>query len=421
MSSISGVIHQAMPTRTRLLSQEELIEFLQIQKFDQLLAHQYCVRRFSLHYPDAFGKLRSIRSQIEEVLAKTALTNEGRLFIGRKITATARCMRMLAWRRTHLLVAKGEQAKFRQLLESEIEPDPKEITYPILYHLSNWHRNRLTEIVAEGCEAVAKIQSELNFLDYYDPFSLTNLVSGKSMLIHYLAAKHRVYSVRPWAERLGSDHYWLHTLEAELDDEMSGIVCENAYLANQPSNVRIFGHDQHSISINGVKLKNHLILAVPTNRTPTHIDAALRHFRDALKAANIDMCGCYANVSSPEYDNSLFMRNFDERIFLVRETKQYQSRLCGLWIWDLVSGGLTIPKAMDKLIPEAEMQMKKLAPGETPYDSSTYKNLYDQAVKQITPKPTKRSTAPHLRDLDRYLTSGAAILGRRTSAVPVDN
>lgn len=420
MSSISGVIHHALPTRTRVLPQDKLIEFLQIQKFDQLLAHQYCVRRFSLHYPGAFRALRSIRSQIEAVLAETPLTNEGRLFIGRKISATARCMRMLDWRRAHSLVAKGNQAEFRQLLESEIEPDPNEITAPILHHLSSGHRDRLTKIVADGCEVVAKIQRELNFLDYYDPFSLSNLVSGESMLTHYLAAKHGVYSVRPWAKLLESDHYWLHTLEAELDEEMTGIVCENAFLANQPSNVRIFGHDQHSISINGIELKNHLILAVPTDKTPTHIDAALRSFRDALKAANIDTRGCYANVSSPEYDNSLFMRNFDERMFLVRETKQYQSRLCGLWMWDLVSGGLTIPEAMDKLIPEAEKQMKNLAPSETLYDSSTYKNLYDQAVKQISPKRTKRSTAPHPRDLDRYLTSGPTILGQRTSAVPAD-
>lgn len=414
MSKISGVIHQALPTRTRVLSQEKLIDFLQVQKFDQLLAHQYCVRRFLLHHPSAFRALRSIRSQIEAVLAETPLTNEDRLFIGRRITATARCMRMLALGRAHSLVEEGGQAELRQLLESEIEPDPKESTHPILGYLSSCHRDRLTDIVANGCKFVADIQHDLNFFDYYDPFALSNLVSGKSMLTHYLAAKHGVYSVRPWAEQLRREHFWSHTLEAELDDEMSGIVCENAFLANQPSNVRVFGHNQHSIRINGVELENHLILAVPTDRTPTHIDAALRGFRNALKEANIDTRGCYANVSSPEYDNSLFMRNFDERIFLIRDTKQYQSRLCGLWMWDVVHKGLTIPEAMDELISEAEEQTKKLAPNETLYDSSTYKNLYDQAVKQISPKPTKRSATPYPRELDRYLTSGPVFLGRRT-------
>lgn len=146
-----------------------------------------------------------------------------------------------------------------------------------------------------------------------------------------------------------------------------------------------------------------------------------REFRAALREALIDNCGIYANVSTPEFDNSLFMRNYDERTFQVSETKQYRSKLYGLWMWDLVNpcnkgGGLTIPKAMDILIPEAEELLARLAPGEKPYDSSTYKNYYDHAVKQITPKPTKRSPAPYLRDLDHYLTFGMAILGRRSSA-----
>lgn len=207
---------------------------------------------------------------------------------------------------------------------------------------------------------------------------------------------------------------------------MTGVVSEHAFLAKRPtSNVRIFGHDQHRISINGVELKNHLILTVPTDRTPTHIDAAVRDFREALMQAFIDTRGCYANVSSPEFDNSLFMRTFDERVFLVSETRQYQSRLYGLWMWDLVNpsengGGLTVPKALDKMIPEAEEQLKKFKLDETPYDFSSYKNHYDLAVKQIMPKQNKRSPIPQARDLDRYLTSGMAILGRRPSGVMAD-
>lgn len=426
MSSISGVIHHALSTHTQVLHQEKLLEFLHIQTFDQLLAHQYCVRRFSLHYPDAFRALRTIRSQIEAVLTETPLNNEERLFIGRRITAIARCMRALDSRRARALVAAGEKAEFRLLLEHEIEPDPKEIMNPILGFLSDSQFDRLSEILSDGCAVVNRIQIELNFLDYYDPFALTNLVSGKSMLTHYLAAKRGVYSVRPWVEQLGRDNYWLYTQEAELDEELTGIVCEHAFRAKRPtSNVLIFGHDQHRISINGVELKNHLILAVPTDRTPTHIDSALRDFRESLMQAFIDTHGLYANISSPGFDNSLFMRNFDERVFLVRETRQYRSRLYGLWMWDLVNpseggGGLTVPKALDKMIPAAEEQLKKLAPDETPYDFTSYKNHYDLAVKQIMPKPTRRSAVPQARDLDRYLTSGKAILGRRPSAMTVD-
>ena len=70
---------------------------------------------------------------------------------------------------------------------------------------------------------------------------------------------------------------------------------------------------------------------------------------------------------------------------------------------------------MDKMIPEAEEQLKKFTHNETPFDESTYKNHYDLAVKQIMPKATKRSTIPQARDLDRYLTSGLMILGKRPS------
>ena len=421
MSKISGVIHHALPPHTRVLSQEKLSDFLQIQQFDQLLAHQYCVRRFSLHFPDAFRSLRNIRSKIEVVLSETLLNNEYRLFYGRRITAIARCMRTLHLRRARALIAAGKKAEFRQLLEQEIEPDPKEITNPILGHLSEEQLDKLSDILSDGCAVVDKIQAELNFLDYYDPFALTTLVSGKSMLTHYFAAKSGTYSIHPWAKHLRCDHYWMHTREAELDEEMTGIVCENAYLAERlTSNVRIFGHNQHRISVNGVELKNHLILAVPTNKTPTYIDAVLRDFREALRQSFIDMSGCYANISSPEFDNSLFMRTYDERMFLISETKQYRSRLYGLWIWDLINpcesaGGLTISKAMDKMIPEAEEQLKKFTHNETPFDESTYKNHYDLAVKQIMPKATKRSTIPQARDLDRYLTSGIMILGKRPS------
>ncbi|RKE26163.1 hypothetical protein B0G76_7773 [Paraburkholderia sp. BL23I1N1] len=227
-----------------------------------------------------------------------------------------------------------------------------------------------------------------------------------------------MYKAYPWAKVVGRENYWLFTEEAELDEEMCSIVCEHAFVPKRPpSNVGIFGHNQHRIVANGVELKNHLVLAVPTDRTPTQIDAAWRDFRAILREAFIDTVGCYANVSSPEFDNSLFMRNFDERTFLLSETNQYQSRLYGLWMWDLThpdenGDRLTISKALDKLMPEAEELLKRFVPGGQPYDSSSHKNQYDDAVGQIAPKPRKNA---HLkaRDLDHYLTLGGAILGPR--------
>lgn len=420
MSLISGVIHQAVPSQTRVLPRDQLIEFQQVQKFGQVLAHQYCVRRFALHYPAAFLELRNIRTQIEAVLSNTQLTTDKPSFyVGQRITVTACCMRLLDMRKAQAFAEDGKKSAIRRLLERELTPAPGRYAPTILRLLTSADRNALSEIICDGCAIVSRLKREFNFFDYFDPFAMSSLVSAKTMLTHYLSAKCGHFSVLPWAARLSNDNHWLYTKEAERDVDMTGIVCQNAFHTTLNSNVRIFGHNQHNVSINGKKLENHLVLAVPTNMTPTRIDAMWREFRLALKEALIDNCGCYANVSTPEFDNSLFMRNYDERIFLVSETKQYRSKLYGLWMWDLVNpidrSGLSISKAMDQLIPEAEALLSRFAPGETPYDSSTYKNYYDLAVKQITPKPNKRSRAPELRDLDYYLTYGMAILGRRPS------
>jgi hypothetical protein len=423
MSPISGVIHHAKPNQTRVLPSGQLIEFQQIQKFGQVLAHQYCVRRFSLHFPEAFLALQNIRSQIEAVLAGTELTiGNVRPYIGLRITATARCMRLLDSRQARELVVAGRKSEFRELLVREIGPTRNRHIYPILRYLSDEHLDALSDIVSTGCIVVGKLQSEFNFFDYYDPFALSTRVSGKTMLTHYLAAKNGLHSVYPYAKlQMGCSHHWLHTKEAERDEEMVGLVWEYAYHASSPpSNVRIFGHNRDQISINGTELKNHLVLAVPTDKTPTNIDAMLREFRAALKSALIDNCGYYAKVSNPLFDNSLFMRNYEERTFLVSETKQFRSRLFGLWMWDLVNpadrrSGLTIPKALDLLMPEAEQLLAKLGDSEKPYDSSSYKNYYDLAVKQIAPKPTKHTSPASKRELDLYVTLGTAILGRRST------
>jgi hypothetical protein len=66
-------------------------------------------------------------------------------------------------------------------------------------------------------------------------------------------------------------------------------------------------------------------------------------------------------------------------------------------------------------MPEAEQLLAKLGYSEKPYDSSSYKNYYDLAVKQIAPKPTKHTSPASKRELDLYVTLGTAILGRRST------
>lgn len=230
--------------QAKTLADQKLIEFLAVQKFDQLLAHQYCVRRFLLNHPEYFNALRSIRNRIANVLVDTPLTNENRLYIGRTITAIARSMRMLDSLRIIDLARKGNTKEIRESFESELCSAPSDRMFPIFRYLNGDQILELVNIIRSGALIVEEIHKEVNFLDYYDPFSLTNLVEGKTMLKHYFSAKNRFYAVHHWALDLSSENHWLHTQEAELDDELTGIVCENGCLAKRPpSNVRIYGHD----------------------------------------------------------------------------------------------------------------------------------------------------------------------------------
>lgn len=160
-------------------------------------------------------------------------------------------------------------------------------------------------------------------------------------------------------------------------------------------------------------------MAVPTRETPINIDAALRDFRSALKTAFIDNFGFYANISKPEFDNSLFMKNFEERKFLVTDTTQYRGKMQGLWLWDLVhpvttKDGLTTLDAIDKVTLEAEQQLSQIAPDEETYQFDSCKNCYDHAVAQIGPELSKMRTPPKSRALDRFITLSDVTLGYRS-------
>lgn len=416
--TISAVIHQVTPQRTRVLEDENLIEFIQIQKFDQLLAHQYCVRRFLLHYPAAFNSLNNIREKINSSLDSEFFTNENRLFIGRRITIIARSMRALHSYKIRSAAICGDKEKLRNLLEKELEPNEKDKFHPVLRYMTDEEVEILCDIFSEAAILFESIQSDSNFLNYYDAFALTNLVTGKTLFTHQISAKYGKYRVNAWAEYYNPEHYWLHTIAAELDEEMTGVVCENGYLQQQPeSNVKIFGHNQHKIFINNTELKNHLILAVPTDQTPVQIDSALNNFRDCLKECFIDTRGMYANISTPEFDGSLFMRSFGSKEFLINETKQFRSRLCGLWIWDLVnprkiSDKISVEKAIDIVSSEVERLQQEFSPHEKNYDFTSYKNYYNLTVKQIAPKPKTGYSNLTGRDLDRYLTNGTTVIGR---------
>src|SRR5450830_19224 len=419
MTKVSRTLHDPESGKVKQLADRNLLEFFEIQYFDQFLAHQYCVRRFALHHPNEYQLLKSIRLRFEEIFADTPLTNERRFMMGQRVTAEARSMNMLDSQGIRRLAKSEDKAEIRRELEKSIELPRERFVSPILGYLGDDQVDALVNVICESASVVHSLHQKLNFFDYYDSFALTCFVSGKNALNHYLTAKYDPAPDHIAADlELSSDNYWHRTNKAQIDNELAAIVCESVFIPKRPpSNVYIFGHDQHTLTVNNTPLENYLILAVPTNETPIDIDGALRTFRAALKEAYIDRFGCYANVSTPTFDNSLFMTNFDKKIFLVSETKQYRSKLQGLWIWDLVhsveidgEASLSVDDALSQVSAEEYALLKGIKDAGSPYDSSTSKNYYDFAVKQIRALKSKKVRATKL---DQYLASEGVILGLR--------
>lgn len=399
------------------LYSERSVPDLLKQEFDQLLAHQHCVRRLFLHFPDVFSALRKIRSDIENVLADTELVNEPILFRGSNVSAVARSMRALGSKEAKNAIKSNDFPSLRFHVAKEIQGRDERV-YPILFYIDESQLDEICDVLARSYYLIESFSKELNFFDIYDPFSLTCFAHARNILEWYYSAKNGLFKISLMAEKLNSDHHWKFVLESELGHEMAAIMIGNSYLANRPiSNVKIFGHDQHQIKIDGFDIKNHLILAVPTDKAPVKIDSALRDFRIALINAFIDEKGSLANIDMRDLSNSLFMKNYDEKIFLANSVNSYKSILLGLWVWDMVNPQLgprlTVDESLEKVFMDAESLFQIIAPDENIGNESTHKNGYDKAVKIIRPSPRIAQIPVIPSRLDEYLNNGQ-LLGRRT-------
>lgn len=283
---------------------------------------------------------------------------------------------------------------------------------------------QIDELVATICYFASDISSfceEYNYTDYFSPFALSNFVGGETLVTHYLATKAGKYSVKPYAKNKHKESQWLDTKEAIQDDELCGVKILNCCAIKKlTSNVKIFGHNQHEIKINGATLNNHLVLAVPTDRTPENIDFAMIMFRQALKEAFVDVNGCYANISTPSFDSSLFMTSYEDRSLFKEEIKQCRSKIQGLWAWDLVHGcnakhygeKMTIDNMCTNILLEEDAIKAKLGYSEPSYVYESNRNYYNQAVKLIGSTSLNKQT-----NLDKYVTRASVILGKRNKYV----
>lgn len=389
---------------------------------DSFLAHQYTIRRLIITHPEQHNSIVELRAKLDAVLDKTGLNNKQKLFAGTKVCALERCMSFFELQKNRKLKIPPKQIK-ESIIYNLTSADIRGI-YNISYAFEDSHLSEISNIITESSPAIIDFFESYNYTDYYTLFSLSNFVSGENLAKHYLSTKSGHHSLKVTAELGHEELQWYRTDEAVEDDELSGITTLNcSSIKKLTSNIQILGHDQHSISINGTQLKNHLVLAVPLDKAPENIDHALIMFRQALKEALIDVNGYYAAVDTPDFSNSLFMSNHEDRTLLSEGIKQFRSKIHGLWGWDLVNAPkkpedkLTRDQMCDELIQHEQKLKDSLKIKESCYAYDSNRNYYDKTSKIIGSKKTKAQTL-----LDKYVTRSNTTIGLRSKPhVDTDN
>lgn len=395
----------------------ELVGHHDTKFLDTFLAHQYTIRRLIINHPEQHRSIIELRAKIDAVLDKVGLNNKRKIFRGTKVCALELCMSFFELQKNRKLQIPIEQIK------QSITHNLKSADIPGLRYISNHfedsHLTEISNIIADSSPAIIDLFENYNYTDYYTLFSLSNFVSGENLAKHYLRTKSGKHTLKVTAEIGHEELKWCRTNEAEEDDQLCGVTSLNcSAIKKVTSNVQIFGHDQHSISINEHKLSNHLVLAVPLDRAPENIDHALIMFRQALKEALIDIHGSYAAIDTPEFNNSLFMSNHEDRTLSNENIKQFRSKIHGLWGWDLVNAPckpenkITIEKMCEDLTKLEQKLKDSLEINESCYVYESNRNHYDQASKIIGSKKTKGQTL-----LDKYVTRSEAKIGLRSKSI----
>jgi hypothetical protein len=396
---------------TRQNTNLELIRLLDMKKVDEILVQQYCIRRFRYHHRADFDKLVDIRQRLDLVLTDAGLKNDPDLFEESKVQALLSCMHFLSFQSNRNLVSKGLHQEFRENLKKELKSSFK--LDPMERFLNNEDIDCLTKILSESASHISDVNQRFNYLTYYSPFGTTNYVPGVKLIKHYLAGYHGKHSPRMDPNLFAKEALWLHSNESAADDQLSALVTTGSHeIIKFSSNVKILGHDQHVITVNGVRLENHLLLAIPTDQTPENIDESLRSLKKALMEALIDTRGAYHCVSRPDFDDSLFMSNFSFKPCFIEQWNQVRNRLVGLWTWDIANSDKTIAEAISEVEKETKNISKALSISESCYSRKSINNYYDEAVCQIGPRSKAGKVNSKKRKIDKYVTKDNAILGQ---------
>lgn len=384
-----------------------------LKRADQILVQQHVVRRFKLQQKDSFNTLLALRRELDDILTERSPPDpEGIFTFYPQTRLLCCCMNLLQDRKTLELLNDGKRRPLQKKLRAEIDESLQRPTRSDTY-FNDDDINDLLNVLLKFRPDITDIIQRCDYFKFYSAFSMSSLLQGEKFYSHYLNAKRGRHKTRVYLRDSPLSSYddalWMLTEESRKDKDFSAFVETTCFESRVTStNVQTFGGSQHAVSVNGVRLKDRLILSVPTAETPDRIDEALREFRRILIQEFVQNCGGYYNVSSPPFDDSIFMTQFTHEPCLLKGWDQLQRQIVGLWAWDIIySEGKTVTAACTYIAAAMAKNKKETMHGIPIYLHNTIKSYYEMTSKEIAPRPPKKLIEPTL--IDTYLlgrTSG---------------
>ncbi len=399
------------PSKSGIRDMRNTVQIDHLRRIDDLIVLQHAIRRFRLHHEVDFRKLLELRKELSETLREELPKNLGEVFSDDLYAQSLWCCMRFLDSRANL--QKLEQNGLEWVLPA-LTDDLKDIfSAHTFMHIDCLDVTALAKILVKFGPDITDISRRSNYTRFYSLLGLTSYVPGHKFYTHYINAKLGHHRIKPHMEGplVNEEALWMFSIESDCDDDFSPLIQTSCGTPLRTSkNIQIYGGHQHSISINNILLKNRLVLSVPTNETPDRIDDALREFRAALMQEFINNCGGYFNVSTDDYNNSIFMTQYTHEVCLIKDWDQVQRRIVGLWSWDIAClEGKTVPFANEHVTNELERLKTKFRHGLPLYSTDTVFGYYEATAKEIGPRPPKKASEP--TNIDRFVTRSNVILG----------
>lgn len=394
---------------------ESAIHMNDMKKIDEIIVQQYCIRRLKLESPAEFTELMSFRKELDDILKDAGFTISTKPIQVSRVLALMGCLHFVELKKNRKLLCHGElEIKSQALLDELVDISSVDVAKHLL---SGEIINKLLSVLLRWEPFVTKFENKYNYLKYYSLFGMTNHAPGDVIFKRFFEAYHGLDDVYFDAKMFRREALWLHSKKSYCDEHLAPLVSTGANeVTHFSSNIQILGGGQHKIVIEGSELKNHLVLAIPTNQVPDNIDEALRKLRIALMNEFVEQGGYY-RFSSPAFTGSRFMSDFAYKPCVVGQWNRVKNKIVGLWAWDLSRDNTVadtvriVRERMGEVANDAGIKA-------TGYSEKSIQSYYESAVGQIGTGRRMSDNVAKIRDIDRQVTKSEIILGLVERQVP---